>query len=259
MSELAAAYSATGPAWQAGPGPLYDRLAEVVVNLAPVSLHGRFVLDVGAGTGAASRAVVRRGGHPVALDVAAGMLAVCRAAGLPALVGDARSLPLRDHAVGGVVAAFSLNHVDQPHVALREALRVTAPGGPIVVSAYAADDGHPVRDAVNDALRRHGWAEPGWYDGLRSGALTGLATAQRCAAAARAAGLDATVREVRVAFPELDAAALVEWRLGMAQAAPFLAALPPRARAAVRRDARRRLGDAYPTLVRSILVIAGVA
>jgi SAM-dependent methyltransferase len=260
VSDLAAAYSASGRAWQAGPGPLYDRLADVVVGLAPVPLAGRVVLDVGAGTGAVSYAVRRAGGRPVALDVAAGMLDVCRAAGLPVLAGDARALPLRTGAVGGVVAAFSLTHVDEPERALREAVRITAPGGPVVASAYAASDGgHPVKDAVGAALRAQGWAEPDWYDRLRTRALPALATPERCLAAARAAGLDAVVHEVRVPFAGLDAEALVDWRLGMAQVAPFLAGLPADRRAAVRAEALHRLGERWPLLVRTVLVVAGTA
>ena len=55
-SPVGAAYSATGAAWQAGPGRIYDRLAEVMLASPPAPLAGQRVLDVGAGTGAATRA-----------------------------------------------------------------------------------------------------------------------------------------------------------------------------------------------------------
>jgi hypothetical protein len=51
---------------------------------------------------------------------------------------------------------------------------------------------------------------------------------------------------------------LVTWRLGMAPSAPFLADLPPDARAAVHARACALLGDAPPPLVRSIVVLAAV-
>jgi len=38
---LTAAYSATGAAWQQGPGRVYDRLAETVVAACPVPVRGR--------------------------------------------------------------------------------------------------------------------------------------------------------------------------------------------------------------------------
>ena len=253
MSEVAAAYSASGAAWQAGPGAIYERLAEVVVGHAPVPLRGRLVLDVGAGTGAASRAIVRAGGVPIALDVAAGMVSLARGTAR-VVVADALALPVWSARVGGVVAAFSISHVPDAAAALREARRVTAPGGPIVASVLAADDAHPAKDAVAAALRCYGWREPGW-----DGALRALGTPERCVAVARAAGLDAVVHEARVLFPVLGAADLVAWRLGLPQAAPFVAGLQPAARADLARDALCRLGDAWPPLVRSILVIAAVA
>ena len=258
VNDLAvAAYSATGAAWEDGAGAMYERLAGAVVGRSPVPLAGRLVLDAGAGTGAASRAIARAGGRPVALDAAVGMLAVGRAARPPAVAGDVLALPVRTGAVGGVVAAFLISHVDDPAAALREARRVTAPGGPVLASVYAGDDWHPVKDAVHDALRRHGWTEPGWYAALRARGT--LSTPEGCAALARAAGLDAVVHRVRVAFPSLGPAALVAWRLGMAQVAPFYAALPAAGRAAVVHDALARLGPDAPVLVRSVLVIAAVA
>jgi hypothetical protein len=60
-----------------------------------------------------------------------------------------------------------------------------------------------------------------------------------------------------VAFPELSPGDLVSWRLGMAPTAPFLAGLPPAARAAVRARALDLLGATPPPLQRSILMFAG--
>lgn len=251
---LARAYSAAGEAWHAGPGRMYDRLAEVLVARSPVPLTGRVVLDVGAGTGAASRAISRAGGCPVALDPAVGMLVVDRADRPPAVAADAQALPVATDAVGGAVAAFSFNHVDDAVLAFREAARVTASGGPLVVSTYADDDTHPARDAVLHSLRARGWREPAWYTHVREVTAPALATVDRCAAAARAAGLDPAVEHITVAFADYDAAALVAWRLGMAHIAPFVAALPACDQEAVAADALDRLGDDWPPLVRSILI-----
>src|SRR5687767_7852362 len=121
MAVVGDAYSATGAAWQVGPGRVYDRLAEVLVDLSPVPLAGRLVLDVGAGTGAASRAIARAGGRPVAVDLALGMLAVDRRRRPPGAVADGRRLPLATDSCGAVVAAFSFNHVPDPQRAFGEA------------------------------------------------------------------------------------------------------------------------------------------
>ena len=254
---VAEAYSATGAAWQAGPGRVYDRLAEALVARSPVSLRGRRVLDLGAGTGAASRAVATAGGRPVAIDAAFGMLAVDRARRVPAVQGDATRLPLATGSVTGVVAAFSLNHVPDPVAALVECRRVAAPGSPVVASTYAADDDHPVKRAVTEALTEHGFVPPPWYVALSTEVVPRLADPDGCASAAGAAGLEATVEHLRVAFPELGPGDLVDWRLGMAQHAPFLAGLAAGERAAVRARALALLGDA-PALVRSVLVLRAV-
>lgn len=254
---VVAAYSATGSAWESGPGRLYNRLAGILVASSPVALAGRTVLDLGAGTGAASRAIAAAGGRPVALDAAVGMLDVDRTTRPPAMAADVRALPVRDGAVEGVVAAFSLNHVDDPVAALRECRRVCAPGAPVVVSSYAVDEPHPVRDAVADALAEHGFRPAPWTDTLYRDVVPLLADPARCRELAILTGLDADVRVVDVAFPDLAPGDLVAWRLGMPQHAPFVAELPAPARDGVRARALELLGDA-PPLVRRIIVLTAV-
>jgi SAM-dependent methyltransferase len=255
--DVAAAYDQTGAAWQAGPGPIYDRLADVALGRCPVPIVGASVLDVGAGTGAATRAARARGAtRVVAVDSAFGMLAVDAPRRPPAAVADARALPLRAGAFDVVVAAFSLNHVDDPAIALAEAARVVRRGGAIVVTAYANEDTHPVKAAVEGAATARGWNSDGWYEELKSGAVPLLATTDRAVAAARDAGLaDTRAERVDVSFPDLRAHELVAWRLGMANVAPFVAALAPPARDALAADATARLGEDPPPLVRSMIVL----
>ena len=259
--DLAAAYSAAADAWQRGPGRIYDRLAEVVVAGSPVSLDGARVLDVGAGTGAATRAVLAAGASSVvAMDVAVGMLAVDAPGRPPAVAGDALALPFAGASFDLAVAAFSLNHLADPAAGLREMARVTRPGGALLASAYASDDVHPVRDAVEGALRARGWQPDDWYAVVKHRTAPLLATVESALATARAAGLvegDAGLdaEAVRVPFADLGSADLVAWRLGMAQHAPFVAGLPAADRAALTADAIARLGDAAPPLVRSIVVL----
>lgn len=256
---LAAAYSATGGAWQEGPGPIYDRLAAVLVARSPGPVAGRHALDVGAGTGAASRALLAAGAvGVVALDSAAGMLAHGRQRRPPAVVGDAVALPFVAAAFDVAIAAFSLNHLPEPAAGLREMTRVTRPGGSMVIATYASDDSHPVKAAVESALTDRGWSPEPWYLALRSELVPRMATPEGCHALIREVGLDAVVEPVRVTFPELDAAALVAWRLGMAQHAPFVTSLPETERVAVAETALARLGPDTGPLVRSILVMAAV-
>lgn len=259
IAGLATAYSATGGAWQRGPGRVYDRLAEVLLARSPVPVGGFGVLDVGAGTGAATRAALAAGASSVvAVDPAVGMLAHDASRRAPAVAGDALALPFAPATFDAAVAAFSLNHLTDPAGGLREMARVTRRGGPLLASSYADDDTHPVKAAVEAALASHGWKPEGWYATMRAEAVSLLATVDGCAAAAGAAGLDAVVEPLRVAFPELDARDLVAWRLGMAQHAPFVSRLPAGRRDAVVAEALARLGDEVTPLVRSILVVVAV-
>lgn len=258
-STVAGAYSDTGGAWEHGPARVYDRLATVLIDHSPVSFRSARVLDVGAGTGAASRAALAAGAaEAVAVDAAFGMLAHQATARPPAVVGNALALPFAPSAFDATVAAFSLNHLTSPADGLREMARVTRSGGAILGATYAWDDAHPVKEAVRDALAARGWVPEQWYASLGVDALPLLATSERFADAARQAGFGAKVEAVRVPFPELDAGGLVAWRLGLAQHAPFVARLSQQERAALVVDALARIGGEPPQLVRSVILLSAV-
>lgn len=260
---IAEAYSASGRAWAEGPMRVYGRLAEMVVGLCPVALADQVVLDLGAGTGAASRAIAIAGGRPVAVDNAYGMLAAGRSRSVlggedpvPAGVGDALALPFAGGAFHAVIAAFSLNHVEDLAGALREAGRVTRAGGAVVASGYADDDRHPVKGAVVGALVEYGWVEPPWFAALRRQAIPAMATPAAARTAAGEAGFGkAEARKLQVPFDDLDASELVAWRLGMAQCAPFVAGLDRKRRSGVRMRALDLLGSDFPPLRRSVVVL----
>lgn len=55
-ADIRVAYDLSADAWTGGPERLYAKLAEALLAAAPVGLPGGRVLDVGAGTGVASRA-----------------------------------------------------------------------------------------------------------------------------------------------------------------------------------------------------------
>jgi ubiquinone/menaquinone biosynthesis C-methylase UbiE len=253
------AYDRSGDAWEPGPARLvYDRLARVLVGRTPVPLAGRVVLDVGAGTGAAARSIVAAGGRPVAVDVSLGMLRANVVCAGVAVVGDGTRLPVADGSVDGVVAAFSFNHLPDPVAGFREAARVCRPGAPVLAAAYATDDRHPAKQAVDQALREAGWVPEPWYETLRSVVVPRLASCAGMLAAAHQVGLVGRADRLVVPMPGLRADDLVAWRLGLAQAAPFVGRLTPSQGAAVRDRARQLLGGDPEPLRRSIVVFAGV-
>jgi hypothetical protein len=128
----------------------------------------------------------------------------------------------------------------------------------VLVAAYAEDDDHPVKVAVEGALRARGWELEAWYAAVKAEAVPRLATVHRFAAAANAAGLSSDVVTARVPFPDLEAADLVAWRLGMAHHAPFVAGLGPAEQEALLADSLDRLGPDVPPLERSIIVLSAV-
>lgn len=257
---LAAAYGAAAEAWAQGPARAYDRLSEVLVAASPDPLGGARVLDLGAGTGAASRAVAAAGGQPVAVDLALDMLRHDREARPPAAAGDACALPFRAGVFDAVVAAFVVNHVPDPVAALAEVNRVTRPGGAVLAAVFSSRSRHPAKEQVEAVAARFGYRRPGWYERMKQEVEPLTATPPALAAAARAAGLV----EVHVLEQEVDVGldtpeALVAWRLGTASMAPFVAALEPGRRAAFLEAAREAVGTQPQVFEPVVLILSSRA
>jgi SAM-dependent methyltransferase len=234
---------------------IYGRLAELLVARSPVDLRDRDVLDLGAGTGAASRAAGARGARRVvAVDRALGMLQADRGARPPAAVGDALALPFASRAFDVVVAAFSLNHLTDPTAGVREAGRVARRC--LLASTYAADDGHAVKGAVERALAECGWIPPPWYTETKA-AMAAWGTIDDVTLSIERGGLvPVHVEAVRVPFPDLAPVDLVRWRLGMAYCASFVAEHDA---GVIERRALELLPDDAGPLVRTVIFLAAAA
>lgn len=107
-------YAGAGRRWATGATLVYGQIAAELVAMSPHPLAGRTILDVGAGTGAVSSALLARRAHPVALDLSIDMLAWNAHARPPCVVADIRALPLPAGRVDAAVAAFVLNHFTEP-------------------------------------------------------------------------------------------------------------------------------------------------
>ena len=253
MTTIGAAYSAGAAAWSDGPTRVYQRLAELLVAFSPVPLAGRFVLDLGSGTGVGSMAAQAAGARVVATDLAPAMLRVGQVTRPPASVGDIRQLPFRANAFDVVLAPFVLNHLDDPADGVREAGRVA---DVLVASTYAEDDDHPAKGAVEVALHEVGWVKPEWYAALKV-AMAAWGTVEAASAAIEAGGLEPVrVERLEVALTELGPSDMVRWRLGLAQCAAFVDGLDPSTQAALFARAVDLLGPDPEPLVRRVIFLA---
>jgi demethylmenaquinone methyltransferase / 2-methoxy-6-polyprenyl-1,4-benzoquinol methylase len=162
---------------------------------------GMRILDLAAGTGASAATFARGGAVPIACDFSAGMLAEGRSRHpeLTFVAGDALRLPFGDGAFDVVTISFGLRNVASVGQALRELVRVTRPGGRLVVLETATPPARLVRAAnriytgrVMPGLARLFSSDPSSYAYLAESAAEWL-TQSELAAAMRAAGWEQVV------------------------------------------------------------------
>jgi ubiquinone/menaquinone biosynthesis C-methylase UbiE len=212
-----------------------------------VPMIGARVLDVGAGTATAARAALARGaGSAVASDLAAGMLAH-RPESVTAVVADLERLPFRDRSFELVTAAFCLGHLADPAAGMREIRRV---GLAVVASAFVPGPSHPAKAAVDAALAEVGFRTPEWYEHQKDALEPRVDDPDALHALASDAGFDhVTVHRLEVHTGLDTPAAVVAWRLGMAQLAPFVSALDPEVREEARAAAEEAVAPFVPVLL----------
>jgi demethylmenaquinone methyltransferase/2-methoxy-6-polyprenyl-1,4-benzoquinol methylase len=142
-----------------------DRRWRRIVARLVAAKPGDLVLDIAAGTGTSSRAFTSSGARCVACDFSLGMLRAgarrsgargsgaggsgargsgagrSGARGLDERVtfaaGDALALPFADQVFDVVTISFGLRNVADPELGLAEMLRVTKPGGRLVICEFS--------------------------------------------------------------------------------------------------------------------------
>jgi demethylmenaquinone methyltransferase/2-methoxy-6-polyprenyl-1,4-benzoquinol methylase len=149
---VAARYDVTNDLLSLGQDRRWRRAVLAALRPEP----GERVLDLAAGTGTSSEPFDSAGAHVVPCDFSVGMLTVGkqRRPQLPFVAGDGMRLPFADAAFDAVTLSFGLRNLHDPQEGLRELLRVTRPGGRIVVCEFSHPSWAPFRRVYVEYLMR---------------------------------------------------------------------------------------------------------
>ena len=158
---------------------------ELLSRLEGLAVQPGVVIDLGAGTGAATAELRRRyaDAQVLAVDLAPGMLRELKRRSrfwrrLQGVAGDAMRLPLKSGSVDLVFSSLMYQWCDDLDAALAEAARVLKPGGLLLFSSFGPETLRELRSAwasvdaavhvnhfvdmhdLGGALQRAGFAEP---------------------------------------------------------------------------------------------------
>ncbi|MFJ6212472.1 demethylmenaquinone methyltransferase [Streptomyces sp. NPDC092296] len=149
---VAAKYDLTNDVLSLGQARAWRRAVARAVAARP----GQRVLDLGAGTGTSSLPFAAAGARVVPCDFSLGMLTEGkrRHPALPLTAGDATRLPFADESFDVVTISFALRNVQDTGTALREMLRVTRPGGRVVICEFSSPTWAPFRTVYSEYLMR---------------------------------------------------------------------------------------------------------
>jgi SAM-dependent methyltransferase len=102
--------------------------------------QGKTVVDVGCGNGRIGRLIAPLSGHYVGVDLSEAIFAFPKYTKRPRqftlLRASGTDLPLADHVADATVCWGVLHHMHDPDAGLAELLRITRPGGTILVYVY---------------------------------------------------------------------------------------------------------------------------
>jgi demethylmenaquinone methyltransferase/2-methoxy-6-polyprenyl-1,4-benzoquinol methylase len=136
FDDVARRYDLTNDVLSMGQDRRWRREVLAAVDPKP----GEHVLDLAAGTGTSSEPFRERGAVVVPCDFSVGMLqeGKRKLPHLPFTAGDGTQLPFADDTFDAVTISFGLRNIVDPDAGLREMLRVTRPGGRLVVCEFSS-------------------------------------------------------------------------------------------------------------------------
>lgn len=128
-----------------GPAGMYrrivlrDHVSFVCKTIASMGLPRVRILDMGCGAGDLLAGLRARGHAAVGLDIAASALQAAAEVGVPGVRADHSSAPFPSGSFDLVMMYHLLEHIPNPDVAIREAWRLLADGGRMILQVPNAD------------------------------------------------------------------------------------------------------------------------
>jgi len=149
---VAEKYDVTNDVLSLGQDRLWRRAVVKAVDAKP----GERILDIAAGTGTSSEPWANEEIEVVPADFSLGMLRVGRRRrpDMAFTAADAMSLPFADESFDVVTMSFGLRNVVETETALREFLRVTKPGGRLLVCEFSQPVNKVLRTVYSNYLMR---------------------------------------------------------------------------------------------------------
>jgi len=133
--------------------------AEGLVSAMALALAPSVIIDIGCGEGEVALRLARLGHRVHAVDSSRAMIAALKkrlrregqaGSRVETHIGDTERLPLADKMADVVLMSQILHHAPRPEAALREAVRITRPGGRVVVLDLLKHDQEWTREKMGD-------------------------------------------------------------------------------------------------------------
>ena len=152
FDDVAEKYDVTNDVLSLGQDRLWRRAVVNAIDARP----GERILDLAAGTGTSTDAIAASGADVIPCDFSVGMLRVGKRnrQHLPFVAGDGMQLPFADASFDVVTISFGLRNIHDSDAGLREMLRVTKPGGRLVVCEFSQPTNKAFRTVYTEYLMK---------------------------------------------------------------------------------------------------------